>query len=377
MAFENKSLIIKQCKEANFFTLLADSTTDIAHLEQMAILLRYVKIDPQSEQIVVIKESFIGFYNMNKGDAESMCSFMVKTLFEDIGLNKSFMVGQGFDGANVMSGKHGGLQAKIIEYLGEEIYAPYIHCAAHQLNLVLVHAAENNASASIKIFFATLQKIYNYFSKSHYRWKLFLNQTKMSSHTMISILGENEVDSETSDKLTSSISNTNKNSTKTLKSLSTTQWAARLHAVEAMLQNFSTVLKCLDIISSEYQASGEDILSSQSLINLMNWQFYLNLLWWYDVLKIINVAQIIFQKIDIDMFLASKSMECALNKLKLMRSEKYYNDLIIRAKENWEKLGLLDNEFLETRIRRVKCMPGEVARDIGHSIREQHWLVII
>jgi len=74
------------------------------------------------------------------------------------------------------------------------------------------------------------------------------------------------------------------------------------------------------------------------------------------------------------MFLASKSLEYALKKPKLMRSEKYYNDLIIRAKENWEKLGLLDNEFPETRIRRIMRMAGEVARDIGHSVREKHRL---
>jgi len=183
---------------------------------------------------------------------------------------------------------------------------------------------------------------------------------------MNSIVVENEMDSGISDIF---IKQYKKNSFKTLKSLSTTRWAARLHAVEAMLQNFSTVINCLNIISSEHQASGEDILSSQSLINLMDWQFYLNLLWWYDVLTIINAAQIIFQKINIDMFLASKTMECALKKLKLMRSEKYYTDLIIRAKENWEKMGLLDNEFPETRIRRVKSMAGEVARDIGHSAR--------
>jgi hypothetical protein len=61
--------------------------------------------------------------------------------------------------------------------------------------------------------------------------------------------------------------------------LSTTRWATRLLAVKAMLQNCSTVIKRLDKISSEHQASGEDILSSQLLINLMDWQFYLSFLW--------------------------------------------------------------------------------------------------
>jgi len=138
--------------------LLADSTTDVAHLEKMAILLRYVQIDPECEQSIVIKESFIGFYSKNKGDAESICNFMIKTLFEDTGLNKSFMVGQGFDGANVMSGKHGGLQAKLNEFLGEEIYAPYVQSATHQLNLVLVYATENNVNASIKVFLPHYKK---------------------------------------------------------------------------------------------------------------------------------------------------------------------------------------------------------------------------
>jgi len=77
LALETKFLIIKQCKKATFFTLLADSTTDVAHLEQMAILLRYVQIDPECEQSIVIKVSFIGFYSMNKGDDESICNLMI------------------------------------------------------------------------------------------------------------------------------------------------------------------------------------------------------------------------------------------------------------------------------------------------------------
>jgi len=50
---------------------------------------------------------------------------------------------------------------KLNEFLGEEIYAPYVHCAAHQLNLVLVHAVEIvDANASIKDFFATIQLLF-------------------------------------------------------------------------------------------------------------------------------------------------------------------------------------------------------------------------
>jgi hypothetical protein len=86
---------------------LEDSTTDVAYLKQTGIILRYIQIDPKFKQNIVIKESFIGIYIKNKGNAESICNFMIKMLFKIIGLNKLFMVGQGFDGANVTSGKHG------------------------------------------------------------------------------------------------------------------------------------------------------------------------------------------------------------------------------------------------------------------------------
>lgn len=72
-------------------------------------------------------------------------------------------------------------------------------------------------SASIKVFSATLQKK---ITKSHSSWNLFYNETKINSDIMNSMVFENEIDNETSDMI--SLNNTNKNSFKTLKSLSTT-----------------------------------------------------------------------------------------------------------------------------------------------------------
>lgn len=115
---------------------MADSTTDVSHLEQMAILLRYLEINPEFEKYVVFKENCIGFYNIYKGDAESICNFMVKIPLKDIGLNKSFMIGQGFDKANVMSGQRDGLHAKMNKYLGDNTYAPYTICSTQLTNYI-------------------------------------------------------------------------------------------------------------------------------------------------------------------------------------------------------------------------------------------------
>ena len=52
LAEQTRKLIIDECKDAKFFTLLADSTTDVAHLDQMAILVRYVTIKSSEVKIL-------------------------------------------------------------------------------------------------------------------------------------------------------------------------------------------------------------------------------------------------------------------------------------------------------------------------------------
>ena len=60
-----------------------------------------------------------------------------------------------------MRGRIGGVHVKV-----KEVYenAYYVHCAAHQLNLVLSMAASCNREA--KLFFAKLDQIPTFFSKS-------------------------------------------------------------------------------------------------------------------------------------------------------------------------------------------------------------------
>jgi hypothetical protein len=60
-----------------------------------------------------------------------------------------------------MSGKLGGVQVKVRELYK---HANFIHCYAHQLNLILQKAASQNKM--IKIFFASLQAFSTFFSKS-------------------------------------------------------------------------------------------------------------------------------------------------------------------------------------------------------------------
>jgi len=65
--------------------------------------------------------------------------------------------GQGYDGASVMSGSFTGVQKRISDIIPN---ASYVHCFAHNLNLVLSDVAK---SSSKMLFFLTFFKIYFYF----------------------------------------------------------------------------------------------------------------------------------------------------------------------------------------------------------------------
>lgn len=114
-----------------------------------------------------IQESFLHFESAEKLDAAGLSEKIIHIL-ESHGLEyKKNLVGQAYDGASVMSGKHSGVQARIKE---EAKYAFYIHCSAHCLNLVLVDTVK--AVLEAEEFFSLLEKLYMFTSGSavHPKW---------------------------------------------------------------------------------------------------------------------------------------------------------------------------------------------------------------
>ena len=63
-----------------------------------------------------------------------------------------------YDGASVMSGKHGGVQKLLQEELKREI--PYVHCFNHQLHLVVVQAM--SAEQPVIDFFSVCNLLYKF-----------------------------------------------------------------------------------------------------------------------------------------------------------------------------------------------------------------------
>ena len=126
---------------------------------------------------------------------------------EDLQLDLNKCRGQGYDGAANMSGKYNGLQVRIKNRVQT---ADYVHCAAHNLNLVL-----NDSVSDIKYireFYTILQELYIFFSESLPRWQ----------------------------KLNSALDNLTIK--RTLKKLCPTRWSSRFDSLFALKKCFLQVM---------------------------------------------------------------------------------------------------------------------------------------
>lgn len=115
-----------------------------------------------------VHESFLHFESADRLDAAWLTDKIIHIL-ESHGLEyKNNLVGQAYDGASVMSGKHSDVQARIKE---QAKHAFYIHCSAHCLNLVLVDTVKAVPEAGQ--FFSLLERLYVFTSGSYVHQKWF------------------------------------------------------------------------------------------------------------------------------------------------------------------------------------------------------------
>jgi hypothetical protein len=109
-----------------------------------------------------------------------------------------------------MSGVHSGVQARIKKMHPRAIY---VHCASHNLNLVLNDCIK--AIPQLCNFYSLLEREYTFFGNSIERWKLLSGEGTVST---------------------------------TLKRLCPTRWSSRNDAPNAIIFRFTDVLKVLTMI---------------------------------------------------------------------------------------------------------------------------------
>lgn len=154
-------ILIKEVNECKFFSILCDEISDLSHIEQISLSIRYVDL-----KLCLIKENFICFVPVYECTGENLANTIIQKL-KEIGLSLEFLRGQGYDGGANMSGKYRGVQARILNLQPKAIYT---HCASHRLNLSLLKACN---ILSIKKLFCTVKEISNFVRDSPKRVDLF------------------------------------------------------------------------------------------------------------------------------------------------------------------------------------------------------------
>ncbi|XP_026818984.1 uncharacterized protein LOC113557616 [Rhopalosiphum maidis] len=123
MLFVIRQNIKNEIKNADFFSVISDETTDVSAQFQMSIIFRYILSNGTPV------ERFWGFFNPSGHDAKSL-SECIKYNLKEVTENHDKLISQSYDGAAVMSGRLSGVQKLIKD---EYKNAHFVHCYAHQV----------------------------------------------------------------------------------------------------------------------------------------------------------------------------------------------------------------------------------------------------
>lgn len=280
-----ESEIITEVKEHKVFSVIADETKDLQKKEQMSIVLRYYYNG-------AIHESFLCFQAANSLNADGLSQMIISCL-ERCGLDyRNNLVGQGYDGAAVMSGKHSGVCTRIQR---NARFAFYVHCNAHCLNLVLVDATK--AVPEVVDFFALLQQLYNFISGSYVHMKWLSVQKELYPQQQ----------------------------PRELQALSDTRWACRYVACRNLMDRLPAVLRLLQDIGLE--RSGERSVEAKGLLSQIDVQFIGLLVTFCKVLGHAKCLSDMLQSSTLDLARAVDLVGTLTDTFQDYRNDNYFSEL--------------------------------------------------
>ncbi|XP_029348294.1 zinc finger MYM-type protein 1-like [Acyrthosiphon pisum] len=184
-----KSTIIQEIIDCGMFSISCDEARSHKQ-EQLSICVRY----PRGMDIC---ERFLGFVDVS--EKQTADALILKL---------------SYDGANVMSGHIGGVQAKLKIVHPPAKCAVYVHCMAHKINLVVIDMCKHLKDA--RNLFNALEALYVHFSHPTRNVKLTDLQLKLNMKKT------------------------------TLSQLSDTRWICRFKSCDAVIKNFNAIAQVLN-----------------------------------------------------------------------------------------------------------------------------------
>lgn len=301
-----------------FFTLLEDGTKDKNRRENIALGVRFVKDGKICECMLSIES----IETTSALDAETFADTTLDSLLR-YDLNPKNMLSQCYDGASVMSGKKGGVQALIQKKLKKEI--PYVHCFNHRLHLVIIKAVE--VVSIVKEFFGQCGELYNFLSRG-----------------IVAALYKG----------------------KALSRLLEQRWSGHLHVCRIIFEEYHHISETLELISvnQEREFGGDDVALSTGLHIVMKKQeFVFCLVIMKNILEILSPVDKGLQSHDISLEQAYSLVQAAKCAVENLRNDDSFKSTL----EEMSKLSKVEDMKIKRKRKLNSLLDDYVVHDtIGH-----------
>ncbi|KAF8089149.1 hypothetical protein N665_0516s0007 [Sinapis alba] len=283
------------------FYLMVDESADVSTKEQVAV------------------ERFVGLIHVQETLSASLKS-AIDSLFATHGLSMKKLRGQGYDGASNMKGEFNGLRSLILR---ENSSAYYVHCFAHQLQLVVVAVAKKHFEVSD--FFDKISILLNVVGASCKRQDMIReDQRKIIEE------GVSKGEIKTGKGLNQECS---------LQKPGNTRWGSHYKTLLRLVDLFTSIIKVLEYVERE-GSDGIKRCQANGLLKYFHrfdFVFYLQLM--LLLLGLTNNLSMALQNKDHDI----------LNAMSLVKSTKQQ---LCKLRDNgWgsviEKLFIMEEEFID------------------------------
>uniref|UniRef100_H3BAF9 DUF4371 domain-containing protein n=1 Tax=Latimeria chalumnae TaxID=7897 RepID=H3BAF9_LATCH len=272
-----KEEIVREIGDS-WYTVKVDGMRDPTGCENISIVIRFLAENYD------IKERLLTIATTDTFDALLLTNTVIAEIMK-AGLSTFKVLSQCYDGASLMSGRHGGVQKLMQEKLEQEI--PYIHCFNHQLHLVIVHAM--SSERGVEEFFNVCDSLYK-----------FIRKPTVAVHYK----GEK------------------------LKGLLEQRWTGHYGTVSVITKSFDSIFELLTEVENT-RAHGTDVrIEATGLlkeISAPHFKFIAHMV--HKILQLLDAANKMLQAEQTDLLSAVKVIQSASECISKLRSESDFNEL--------------------------------------------------
>ena len=295
-----------QTADVPWYTLFMDGTRNKQMAENIAFGIRYVKDGKVKEQTLAVEVT-------KNSDAISLANLVLNVLGK-CNLDTKYLLSQCYDGASVMCGKKGGVQAIIQDKLNRKI--PYVHCYNHRLHLVVVEVITVDA---IQQFFSHCAMLYNFLKKGNVR-------SLYEGNNLVRLLQQ--------------------------------RWSGHYEVVMTIFENFKLIIQALMAVkmNDDKKFDGEDNAVSIGLLHVVTSEnFCFCLVFMRKFLGVLHPADKVLQSHDTSLKKSSEIVNVVYQTLKNLRTTYDEFDSVLKESQNLAK-SIEGPQNREQRLRKKSTM---------------------